>query len=89
LCAHIWSPRERPSPQFINRISVRVTANRSISISLEDGLLAQLDVQGSKRSALMGEALTEWLRRRDAQHRLCPSGPETAALASASQSKWR
>jgi len=39
-------------------------ANRSISISLEEGLLAQLDAQGSNRSALVSEALSEWLCRR-------------------------
>lgn len=39
-------------------------ANRSISISLEEGLLAQLDAQGSNRSALVSEALAAWLARR-------------------------
>jgi predicted transcriptional regulator len=39
-------------------------ANRSISISLEEGLLAQLDAQGSNRSALVSEALVQWLARR-------------------------
>jgi hypothetical protein len=39
-------------------------ANRSISISLEEGLLAQLDAQGSNRSALVSEALSQWLARR-------------------------
>ncbi len=39
-------------------------ANRSISISLEEGLLAELDAQGSNRSALVSEALSEWLARR-------------------------
>jgi len=39
-------------------------ANRSISISLEEGLLAQLDAQGPNRSALVSEALVQWLARR-------------------------
>ena len=39
-------------------------ANRSISISLDEGLLAELDAQGSNRSALVSEALSEWLARR-------------------------
>jgi metal-responsive CopG/Arc/MetJ family transcriptional regulator len=43
---------------------MRIVANRSISISLEEGLLAQLDAQGSNRSALVSEALAEWLARR-------------------------
>jgi O-methyltransferase involved in polyketide biosynthesis len=47
-----------------NKISVNCVANRSISISLEDGLLAQLDAQGSNRSALVSEALLQWLARR-------------------------
>ncbi|MFM7548673.1 MAG: hypothetical protein ACKO8I_07320 [Cyanobacteriota bacterium] len=38
-------------------------ANPSISISLEEGLLAQLDGQGSNRSALVSEALVQWLAR--------------------------
>jgi hypothetical protein len=42
-------------------------ANRSISVSLEEGLLAQLDAQGPNRSALVSEALTEWLARRRIQ----------------------
>jgi hypothetical protein len=40
-----------------NKISDSTLANRSISISLEEGLLAQLDAQGSNRSALVSEAL--------------------------------
>ncbi len=43
---------------------MRIVASRSISISLEEGLLAQLDAQGSNRSALVSEALAEWLARR-------------------------
>ena len=39
-------------------------ANRSISISLEEGLLAELDAQGANRSALVSEALIDWLARR-------------------------
>jgi hypothetical protein len=47
-----------------NKIFVSTLANRSISISLEEGLLAQLDAQGSNRSALVSEALSQWLARR-------------------------
>jgi hypothetical protein len=47
-----------------NKISVSSVANRSISISLEEVLLAQLDAQGSNRSALFSEALSQWLARR-------------------------
>jgi O-methyltransferase involved in polyketide biosynthesis len=47
-----------------NKIFVGCVANRSISISLEEGLLAQLDAQGSNRSALVSEALLQWLARR-------------------------
>jgi metal-responsive CopG/Arc/MetJ family transcriptional regulator len=47
-----------------NKIFVSCVANRSISISLEEGLLAQLDAQGSNRSALVSQALLEWLARR-------------------------
>ena len=47
-----------------NKISVNCVANRSISISLEEGLLAQLDAQCSNRSALVSEALLQWLARR-------------------------
>ena len=39
-------------------------ANCSISISLDEALLAQLDAQGSNRSALVSEALTAWLAQR-------------------------
>jgi metal-responsive CopG/Arc/MetJ family transcriptional regulator len=39
-------------------------ANRSISISLEEKLLAQLDAQGTDRSALVSQAISEWLVRR-------------------------
>ena len=47
-----------------NKIFVSTLANRSISISLEEGLLAQLDAQGANRSALVSEALSQWLARR-------------------------
>lgn len=43
---------------------VRFLANRSISVSLEEGLLAQLDAFGANRSALVSEALREWMARR-------------------------
>jgi predicted component of type VI protein secretion system len=36
-------------------------ANRSISVSLDEGLLAELDAQGANRSALVSEALADWL----------------------------
>jgi metal-responsive CopG/Arc/MetJ family transcriptional regulator len=39
-------------------------ANRSISISLDETLLADLDAQGGNRSALVGEALAFWLEQR-------------------------
>jgi len=39
-------------------------ANRSISVSLDEGLLAELDAQGANRSALVSEALADWLARR-------------------------
>lgn len=38
--------------------------NRSISISLDESLLAQLDAQGPNRSALVTAALTDWLAHR-------------------------
>ena len=47
-----------------NRIPINSVANRSISISLEEELLAQLDAQGSNRSALVSQALSELLARR-------------------------
>jgi len=47
-----------------NRIPINSVANRSISISLGEGLLVQLDAQGSNRSALVSQALSEWLARR-------------------------
>ena len=47
-----------------NRIPINSVANRSISISLEEEFLAQLDAQGSNRSALVSEALSQWLARR-------------------------
>ena len=52
------------STKIINRNPVNTVANRSISISLEEELLAQLDAQGSNRSALVSQALSEWLARR-------------------------
>jgi len=52
------------STKMTNRIPVNTVANRSISISLEEELLAQLDAQGSNRSALVSQALSEWLARR-------------------------
>ncbi|MFM1799271.1 MAG: hypothetical protein RLZZ117_1549 [Cyanobacteriota bacterium] len=39
-------------------------AIRSISVSLEEGLLAELDAQGGNRSARIAEALALWLRQR-------------------------
>ena len=39
-------------------------ANRSISISLDEALLADLDAQGGNRSALVSQALRLWLERR-------------------------
>ena len=42
-------------------------ANRSISISREETLLADLDAQGGNRSALVSEALRFWLERRRLQ----------------------
>lgn len=38
--------------------------NRSISISLDESLLAELDAQGTNRSALVSEAVTDWLEHR-------------------------
>ena len=52
------------STKITNRIPVNTVANRSISISLEEELLAQLDAQGSNRLALVSQALSEWLARR-------------------------
>jgi post-segregation antitoxin (ccd killing protein) len=52
------------STKITYRIPVNTVANRSISISLEEELLAQLDAQGSNRSALVSQALSEWLARR-------------------------
>ena len=39
-------------------------ANRSISVSVDEALLAELDAEGGNRSALVGEALTFWLAHR-------------------------
>lgn len=50
-----------------NKNIVSDMANRSISISLDDQLLARLDAQGSNRSALVSEALTLWLAQRQIQ----------------------
>ena len=47
-----------------SKISINCLANRSISISLEEGLLDQLNAKGSIRSALVSQALSEWLARR-------------------------
>jgi len=38
-------------------------ATRSISISLDEELLAALDAQGGNRSAAVTEAIQLWLRR--------------------------
>jgi post-segregation antitoxin (ccd killing protein) len=46
------------------RIPGKILANRSISVSLDERLLAELDAQGVNRSALVSEALTMWLARR-------------------------
>lgn len=43
----------------------RSMANRSISVSLDEELLAALDAQGGNRSASVTEAIQLWLRRRD------------------------
>ena len=40
-------------------------ATRSISVSLDEELLAALDAQGGNRSASVTEAIQLWLRRRD------------------------
>ena len=52
------------STKIIYRNRVNTVANRSISILLEEELLAQLDAQGCNRSALVSQALSEWLVRR-------------------------
>jgi hypothetical protein len=39
-------------------------ANRFISISLDEALLARLDAEGNNRSALVSEALRFWLASR-------------------------
>ncbi len=46
------------------RLPVEFLANRSISVSLAEGLLAQLHALGANRSALVSEALREWMARR-------------------------
>ena len=53
-----------------NKILGKTMPNRSISISLDERLLTQLDAQGPNRSALVSEALTQWLAQRgvDALH---------------------
>ena len=40
-------------------------ATRSISVSLDEELLAALDAPGGKRSASVTEAIQLWLRRRE------------------------
>ena len=40
-------------------------ATRSISVSLDEELLAALDAQGGNRSASVTEAIQLWLRRRE------------------------
>jgi post-segregation antitoxin (ccd killing protein) len=52
------------APGITNRILGKTLANRSISVSLDEQLLEQLDAQGANRSALVSEALTMWLARR-------------------------
>ena len=47
-----------------NKILGKTMPNRSISISLDERLLTQLDAQGPNRSALVSEALTQWLTQR-------------------------
>jgi hypothetical protein len=51
-------------PRITKRIRGKILANRSISVSLDEQLLEQLDAQGANRSALVSEALTMWLGRR-------------------------
>ena len=43
----------------------RPMATRSISVSLDEELLAALDAQGGNRSASVTEAIQLWLRRRE------------------------
>ena len=43
----------------------RTIATRSISVSLDEELLAALDAQGGNRSASVTEAIQLWLRRRE------------------------
>ncbi len=43
----------------------RTMATRSISVSLDEELLAALDAQGGNRSASVTEAIQLWLRRRE------------------------
>ena len=54
----------REAPKVTNRIPAREMPSRSISISLDESLLAQLDTQGPNRSALVSAALTDWLAHR-------------------------
>jgi hypothetical protein len=53
-------------PWVLRVLSTKVgfLANRSIGVSFEKGLLAQLDALGPNRSALVSEALREWMARR-------------------------
>lgn len=45
-------------------IVAEIIAHRSISVSLDDGLLAELDAEGGNRSTLVGEAIAFWLAHR-------------------------
>ena len=64
------SRRLGPATRITNKIPDKMMPNRSISISLDERLLTQLDAQGPSRSALVSEALTQWLpqRRVDSLH---------------------
>jgi Arc/MetJ-type ribon-helix-helix transcriptional regulator len=42
----------------------RMMATRSISVSLEEALLADLDAHSANRSAAVSEAISLWLRHR-------------------------
>lgn len=82
-------------PNVTTRITVGILANRSISVSLDEQLLAELDAQGANRSALVSEALQMWLagRRLDALNQayadlaqleggdLASGGDDAAAMA--------
>jgi len=47
-------------PEFL----VIFMATRSISLSLEEALLADLDAHSTNRSAAVSEAISQWLRHR-------------------------